>query len=179
MIDGYPIYKFKKVNSTMDIAEKFINENKMGIIVAEEQTEGRGRYGRKWYSPKGGLYFSFQIKKNNLTDFLSEIVALSLIDTMKEFGLTCKIKFPNDIIINEKKICGILIERKGDFYIVGIGINIKKIKGEYISMEELTEKNVEIYDVLDRFIWNFEKECEIFEKNFDKGIKNWCKNLLK
>jgi BirA family biotin operon repressor/biotin-[acetyl-CoA-carboxylase] ligase len=98
---------------------------------------------------------------------------------MKEFGLTCKIKFPNDIIINEKKICGILIERKGDFYIVGIGINIKKIKGEYISMEELTEKNVEIYDVLDRFIWNFEKECEIFEKNFDKGIKNWCKNLLK
>jgi birA, biotin-[acetyl-CoA-carboxylase] ligase region len=179
MINDYPVYKFKKVKSTMDIAKNFINDNKLGIIVAEEQTEGRGRYGRKWYSQKGGLYFSFQIKKNKLTDFLSEIVALSLIDTMKDFGLTCKIKFPNDIIINEKKICGILIERKDEFYIVGIGINIKKIKGEYISMEELTEKNVEIYDVLDRFIWNFEKECEIFEKNFDKGIKNWCENLLK
>ena len=179
MIDGYPIYKFKKVKSTMDIAKDFIYENKIGIIVAEEQTEGRGRYGRKWHSPKGGLYFSFQIKKSKLTDFLSEIVSLALISTMRDFGLICKIKFPNDIIINEKKICGILIEKKGEFYIVGVGINIKKVSGEYISMEELTKKSIEIDNVLDRFVGNFKKECEIFEKDFDKGIKNWCENLLK
>jgi len=179
MINDYPVYKFKKVKSTMDIAKNFINDNKLGIIVAEEQTEGRGRYGRKWFSPKGGLYFSFQIKKNKLTDFLSEIVALSLIDTMKDFGLTCKIKFPNDIIINEKKICGILIEKKGDFYIVGIGINVKKIEGDYVSMEELIKRNIKIDDVFEKFIWNFKKVSEIFDKNFDRGIKNWCENLLK
>ncbi len=179
MIEGYPIYKFKKVKSTMDIAKDFINENKVGIIVAEEQIEGRGRYGRRWYSPKGGLYFSFIIKKSKLTDFLCEIVALSLIETMKDFGLTCKIKFPNDIIINGKKICGILIEKKDDFYIIGIGVNVKKIEGEYISMEEFLGNNIKIDDVLEKFILNFKKVCEFFEKNPYGVIKNWCENLLK
>jgi hypothetical protein len=46
-------------------------------------------------------------------------------------------------------------------------------------MEELIKRNIKIDDVLEKFIWNFEKECEIFEKNFDRGIKNWCENLLK
>ncbi len=183
-IEGYPVYFYKEVTSTMDIAKNLIKENKEGIVVAEIQTEGRGRYGRKWLSPEGGLYFSFVLKKSKITDFLSEIISLSLVETMKNFGIeNCKIKFPNDIIINEKKICGILIEKIDEFYIAGIGINVKKSKeleeNKYICMEDILERKVVIKSVFEVFLRNFRKLKDLSEKNVELVLKNWSENLLK
>ncbi|MFN4227112.1 MAG: biotin--[acetyl-CoA-carboxylase] ligase [Candidatus Ratteibacteria bacterium] len=184
MIEEYPIYYYKKVTSTMDLAKNLVNEQKEGIIVAEVQTEGRGRYGRKWLSPYGGLYFSLVLKKSKITDFLSEITCLCLIETMKNFGIeNCKIKFPNDIIIYGKKLCGILIERDGDFYITGIGINVKKSKeleeNLYICMEDIISRKIEVKDVLTTFLKNFKEIEELAQKNIKLVLKNWSENLLK
>ncbi|MCM8772004.1 MAG: biotin--[acetyl-CoA-carboxylase] ligase [Candidatus Omnitrophica bacterium] len=183
IVEKYKVIKFEKVTSTMDIAKRFLKEGNI-IILAEEQTEGRGRYGRKWISPRGGLYFSFVIEKGFETDYLSEITALSLIDTFKNFGIKdCKIKFPNDIIINEKKIAGILIEKIDNFYIVGVGVNVKENKElrnlNCITMEEILRKKIEVEEVFSNFIKNFEKIKKIFKENFEYGLKIWSENLLK
>jgi BirA family biotin operon repressor/biotin-[acetyl-CoA-carboxylase] ligase len=183
-IEGYPVYFYQKATSTMELARDLVKEGKEGIVVAETQSQGRGRYGRKWLSPIGGLYFSFVIKKSKITDFLSEIISLSLIETMKSFGIkNCKIKFPNDIIIRGNKICGILIEKIDDFYIAGVGINVKKSKqleeNLYMCMEEITGKKYEIFEVLEVFLNEFKKIKDLSEKNIDFVLKNWSKNLIK
>ena len=96
-INGEKVYIFDELTSTMDLADKLITQNKTDVVVAKKQTKGRGRYGRKWYSEEGGLYFSF-IEKNGRNEFLSEIVSFSIVKTLQEYRINCKIKFPNDII---------------------------------------------------------------------------------
>jgi len=183
-IENYTIIKFEKVSSTMDLARNFLDKDENFIIWAAEQTEGRGRYGRKWISPKGGLYFSLIVRKNDISDFLSEIITLSLIKTLYDFGIKgCKIDFPNDIIIKGKKISGVLIERSGDFYIIGIGINVEKNpnfeKYGYITMEDITGRKIDIKEVLTSFIKNFENTFKLFKNNIESGLKIWSENLLK
>lgn len=184
-IEGYTLYKFEKVPSTMDVAKEFLKKREENfIIISEEQTDGRGRYGRRWFSPKGGLYFTFTFKKNKITDYLSEMVSLAIIEIFKNFGIkNCKIKFPNDIIINEKKICGILIEKSGDFYIIGIGINVKSneiLKGNgFMAIEDILGKEISKEDLLISFFENFRKINFLFEKDINLGLKNWSENLLK
>lgn len=102
-------------------------------IVARQQTEGRGRHGRTWVSEKdAGLYFSIVLRPKLDARYLSLITLMTGVavhDTLQEFGLKPDIKWVNDVLVNEKKICGILAEAtetdKGLAVIVGIGINLK------------------------------------------------------
>lgn len=102
-------------------------------IVARQQTAGRGRHGRTWVSGKdAGLYFSIVLRPKIDTKFLPLITLMSGIavhDTLAELGIDADIKWVNDLLVNEKKICGILAEttetNKGQAVIVGIGINLR------------------------------------------------------
>ena len=125
---------YKKVNSTNDLA---INKIKtgitQGIIVAEYQKKGRGQFGKKWLSYKGNLFITifFKIKQSinikKITILNCKIVKKILLKYVKK---TISIKPPNDLLINKKKICGILQEIKfnneSKFIIIGIGINLIK-----------------------------------------------------
>tara|TARA_B100000424_G_scaffold240627_1_gene208154 strand:- start:657 stop:1187 length:531 start_codon:yes stop_codon:yes gene_type:complete len=126
------LFSYKKVKSTNDVAIRKIRlKKKQGIIISEEQTNGRGRYGKKWISIKGNLFltifFQINLKSNieKLTIFNCEIVKRALSIFIKK---NIKIKYPNDIYLNKKKLCGILQEilnYKGKKYIIiGIGVNI-------------------------------------------------------
>ncbi len=128
-------YLHKSVTSTNDIAIKKIRLGSLlGIIVAKNQTKGRGRYGNKGISIKNNLFMSvfFNLNRNkglkNLTSTTCKIVRKSLLKLIK---IKIKIKKPNDLMINEKKVCGILQEtifyKSKKFAIVGIGINVDKI----------------------------------------------------
>jgi BirA family transcriptional regulator, biotin operon repressor / biotin---[acetyl-CoA-carboxylase] ligase len=101
--------------------------------VADRQTEGRGRSGNKWESPKGGLWFSILLRPNVVSSklpLLQFLIANSTRQALEdETGLPVKLKWPNDIFLNGQKLGGILIESKtqGDrisFVVVGIGLNI-------------------------------------------------------
>jgi BirA family biotin operon repressor/biotin-[acetyl-CoA-carboxylase] ligase len=102
-------------------------------IVAREQTAGRGRHTRKWVSGKdAGLYFSIVLRPRIETRFmplLTLMSAVAVFEVLKEAGLAPDIKWPNDLLVNEKKICGILAEMaetpKGRAVVVGIGINLR------------------------------------------------------
>ena len=93
------------------------------IIIAETQTAGRGRYGRIWQSPRGNLYVSFVFESNPMRDkYLSFLTGLALAESLPEFNV--RLKWPNDVLLEGKKVAGILLETTGDKIIVGIGVNL-------------------------------------------------------
>jgi len=93
------------------------------IVMAETQTAGRGRYGRVWQSPRGNLYVSFVFEANPMLDkYLSFLTGLALAESLPEFNV--RLKWPNDVLLEGKKVAGILLETTGDKIIVGIGVNL-------------------------------------------------------
>ncbi len=125
--------KFKVVKSTNDIAIKLIKKNiiEPTLITAEKQTNGRGRIGKKWISQKGNLFltifFRLEQKKLNFKQFaiLNAFLVKNIISKM--ISKNVSIKWPNDLLFNKQKICGILQEKisfnQFSFLIVGIGLN--------------------------------------------------------
>ena len=129
-------FNFKIVNSTNDLAIQIIKNtnNKSGIVIAEKQKKGRGQYGKKWTSFKGNLFVSIFFKVNSLQLSLKDLTKVNCFLVKKLLSNYYKakitIKNPNDLLINNMKISGILQETlsKSDetFIIVGIGINLIK-----------------------------------------------------
>ena len=125
---------YKRVNSTNDLAITKIKTGIIqGIIIADYQKKGRGQHGKKWLSFKGNLFITifFKIRQNinikKITVLNCKIIKKILLKYIKK---TVSIKAPNDLLINKKKICGILQELKFNndekFVVIGIGINLIK-----------------------------------------------------
>ena len=171
-------FKFKKVQSTNNTAIRILKKNisKAGMVVADNQLAGKGQYGRKWISYRGNLFVSFfhEMKFDNLS--ISTITKINCLLVKKLLSKYIKKKItykkPNDLLINKKKICGILQETlflsNKKFLITGIGLNIHKnpnIKN-YLStnMSELIGKNVSKLKV--------ENDLkQLFEKSFTRLYK--------
>ncbi|WP_341808713.1 biotin--[acetyl-CoA-carboxylase] ligase [Wolbachia endosymbiont (group E) of Neria commutata] len=131
--EGFNIHHYKEVSSTneeaLDLIDKGISTET--VIIADKQTKGRGRTGKSWVSPEGNFYGSLII--NQATDIstlteLTFIAALAVGNTLLSFinDSNIQYKWPNDILIDNKKISGILLERKSNsnWLVIGIGINI-------------------------------------------------------
>ncbi|UCF37194.1 MAG: biotin--[acetyl-CoA-carboxylase] ligase [Acidobacteriota bacterium] len=124
------------VESTNDYLKQFVEELEPRIVVAREQTAGKGRFGRVWNSPAGeGLYLSFLFYpdwKMANTEFLNVISSLSVahaIRAVSDSAPVVAVKHPNDVYLNGKKVCGILTElgSQGDritWAVIGIGVNV-------------------------------------------------------
>ena len=163
-------YYFKKIKSTNDQAIKMIKRGlNKGIIITEEQTDGRGQYGNKWISLKGNLFMTifFEInKKRKISEFTKFNLKIIKRVIQKYIKKKLTIKYPNDILVNEKKICGILQEviffKLKKLMIVGIGINVKK--SPRINKYKTTFINEHTMEKIDKMsvIKNLQK---IFEKN--------------
>ena len=127
-------FVYKNVDSTNDLAIKIIrnSKNKSGIVIANNQKKGRGRYGKKWISFKGNIFVSifFNYGKNNISLKKMTYFNCFLVKKLLSFYYKKRIsiKPPNDLLINKKKISGILQEiikkDKVKYMIVGIGINL-------------------------------------------------------
>tara|TARA_B100000902_G_scaffold338314_1_gene339818 strand:+ start:178 stop:708 length:531 start_codon:yes stop_codon:yes gene_type:complete len=132
----FKTFKFKKVESTNNSAIRIIKNSNIdyGMIIANKQKNGRGQYGKKWISYNGNLFISFFYKLDNLNVSLKQITKINclLVKKLLSFYYKKKITFkkPNDLLINKKKICGILQEKVSKlnkkYLIVGIGINLIK-----------------------------------------------------
>ncbi|MEM4085288.1 MAG: biotin--[acetyl-CoA-carboxylase] ligase [Saccharolobus sp.] len=168
------VIKLNKVTSTQDFAEaisSMLYEN--FVVIAEEQTKARGRFGRSWYSPKGGLWFTY-VKKNFKTELiqLSGIkTAIAIMDLLKDF-VDAKIRWPNDIVVNDKKIAGILIEAKTyedvnycDLFIgVGIDTNVKEFPKDVNATSLYLELGKEIELDINKIIGKIEEYLTIDNK---------------
>ena len=176
----FETYKFENVTSTNDVAINLIKNEKKesGCVYAETQTNGRGTQGRKWISEIGNLFVSifFPLKNNypsiNEFSIINPVLISSVLKNIcsKEVSL----KWPNDIIINSKKICGILQEvvtfGEKKFLIIGIGVNVitnpsnnVKYQSTNIFKETKIIKNTK--EIVDFLIFTYE--------NFFLNIKNY------
>jgi BirA family biotin operon repressor/biotin-[acetyl-CoA-carboxylase] ligase len=171
-------FKFKKVNSTNNTAIRIIkNSNlKFGMVTADTQLSGKGQYGKKWISHKGNLFVSFfhEIKNINISLFtLTKINCLLVKKTIeKYYKKKIVFKKPNDLLINKKKISGILQEiisvSGNKFLIVGIGVNL--IKSPKIKNYPTTNLSELINKPINKI--NFENELKvIFVKNLSRMYK--------
>lgn len=133
MPDPFRILWREKVSSTNDgLRELAVNGMAEGLVlVAEEQTAGRGRRGAAWFSPKGeNLAFSVLLRPTEpkaLWHRLSLVAGLAVAEALEKSVPLAEIKWPNDVRVSGKKIAGILVEAGSDFVIVGIGINVNSI----------------------------------------------------
>jgi BirA family transcriptional regulator, biotin operon repressor / biotin---[acetyl-CoA-carboxylase] ligase len=141
---GRKIYYLERCSSTMDIALQLVSDNPSEgtIILAESQTKGRGRHGRHWVSTKfKGIYFSLMLKPKispSQNALLNLLVAVSVCEAIKVVaGITCSIKWPNDILSGNKKLGGILTELAAgpggsNFVIIGVGLNVNNEPSELL-----------------------------------------------
>jgi BirA family biotin operon repressor/biotin-[acetyl-CoA-carboxylase] ligase len=128
------IHYFPEIGSTMDVARELARRGARAgtIVVAESQTGGRGRLSRQWLSPQGGIYFTLILRPKIAPAYAPRInllAAIAVAATIRKlFGLEAELKWPNDVLIAGKKVCGILAEMDAEldvvnFVNVGIGIN--------------------------------------------------------
>ena len=130
----FKIIRFEKVNSTNNTAIRIIKNSNIdyGMIISKTQKSGKGQYGKKWISFKGNLFVSFFYKLENITISLNQLTKINCLLVKKLISNYYKKKIifkkPNDLLIDKKKICGILQERiskfNNEYLIVGIGINL-------------------------------------------------------
>ncbi|MCL1833762.1 MAG: biotin--[acetyl-CoA-carboxylase] ligase [Leptospirales bacterium] len=188
------IFFFEETDSTNTQAFNFASKgaDEGAIVIAECQTSGRGRLGREWISPAGkNLYLSIILRPEiapHQAPGLTITAAVALSETLDEFKIfDHKIKWPNDILINDKKVSGILTEMKErggkiDFIIIGLGVNINSTSGDYpavmkdsvISLKEFTNSEINRIEFLQSFLANFEKNYfDFITGGFKEILNKW------
>ena len=158
-----------KVDSTNEYIKKYLKKRKDALVRADEQTAGKGTKGRSFISQKGGLYLSKLTFHEGLAvkDAWSIMVdsAMAVVKTLLAFNVEPQIKWPNDIWVNGKKICGILIQNgfcgdMVDYSLVGIGINVNneiadEIKDIAISLKQALGKEISVESFFLSLMLNF------------------------
>lgn len=193
---GKDIYIFNEVMSTNTIA-KFLSMNGVGngaVVISEKQTKARGRSGKNWESPLGGVWLSIILNPNvnhSKIPLITLATGVAVENTLKRIGVkNAEIKWPNDILIHGKKVCGILTEAITSFntiesVIIGVGIdaNISIENFPEELQENMTTLNDEIGEKVDEnlliklFLEEFEKISEQFiNEEYETILKEWRKN---
>lgn len=173
---NFTILRFDSIDSTNIEALKQARQGgDEGLcIVARQQTAGRGRQGRTWSSPlDAGLYLSLVLRPHfdaRRLPMITMASAIAVYETLTDFGIKPDIKWPNDILVNDKKVCGILAETtdtdRGIAVVVGIGINIK----DESFPSELTDKATSLESELQRVVGPTEIESTFFG-NFQRSYE--------
>ena len=186
----------KTVDSTQDYAKKNVlsfDKKKITCISATEQTKGRGRFNREWLTEKDNnlsVTFCFQLKANTLhLTSISHIIALSFINCLRDKNLDPKIKWPNDVMLDNKKLSGMLceIQTKNDIsdVFLGIGINVnnsteflEKIDQKATSLKAFTKKDWDKDELLELLKKEFSKNLEMFKAKGFEPFHEEFENLL-
>lgn len=193
---GRSILFKRSVASTNSWAKKFA---KLGagdgtVFLAESQTAGRGRFERRWVSPKGGLWVSVILRpklRPKEAFGLVFVASLAVAEVLKKlYKLETQVKWPNDVLVGGKKVCGILVETKSDgksleYVVVGVGINadfgIKRCLPEALwktatSLEDELGVKVELEPLLGELLEKFERLYGVsLEKGFSVVLGKWKK----
>ncbi len=192
-IIGHPILYFRELDSTNDTAKELAlrGVREGTVVVARSQNMGRGRQRRKWVSPEGGMWLSILLRPKTdpkhapaLTLLASVAVGRTL---SRLFQLRSEIKWPNDVLINMKKVCGILTETRTkretlEFAVVGIGINANfavdalpaHLRDSSTTLQEELKREVEREILLHDLLLEIESCYKVFAKGqFSHILDEW------
>ncbi len=170
---GHPCVAFTRVSSTMDVAHQLAGEgaDEGLLIVAAEQTAGRGRAGRSWMSPPGGLYLSLVLRpQRDPAEWpqLALVAGLAAAQSVPKLSKKQKptIRWPNDVLVDGRKLAGILTEAKVDahgnrYVVVGLGMNLttraEDLPDVATSLTQLLDEPPAIWQMAARFVTRFER----------------------
>lgn len=192
---GKELYVFKEVSSTNTVA-KFLSNNNVengSVVISEKQTDARGRSGKSWESPLGGVWLSIILNQDvdhSRLPLITLSTGVAVAKALERIGIkNPEIKWPNDIMINDKKVCGILTEAIAKFntienVIIGVGIDASFDMNEI--PEDLQDGTTTLEKELGRkenentlitiFLEEFENIINLFnEQEFEKILKEWRK----
>lgn len=189
------LFYYDNPSSTMDIGKDLVKNKKVkhgDIILAEHQQGGRGRRGRLWSSPSGGLWFTVILKppltagKNPLIALMSAVSVVQAVQNIT--GLTASIKWPNDILYNHKKLCGIALDLVFDekfkpWILLGIGLNVnvelsrmpKEVKDIATSLINETGKQYNRASILISIIENLMLNLKKLQTDEASALNEWRK----
>lgn len=185
-----------EVDSTNEQIKRMAQDSPDGLlVVADAQISGKGRLGRTWSSPHGdNIYMSFLIKKDispMKAPMITILAAMAVLDAVKHYTDAVYIKWPNDIVVNGKKICGILTEMKTraditEYVVVGIGINVntetfaQDIEDKATSLLLETGKRTDRSQIVGMVMVSFEKYFETFTEDgsLKSLVEQYNKNLI-
>ena len=188
--EGYKFIHYESVNSTMDKIKELFNYNKNKLfIIADKQIEGKGRRGSVWHSPKGNVYLSFSLEM--LIDIkdhfiINAAVALTIAKTIDSIcNVISNIKWPNDILVNGKKISGLMTEiiKQNDtnYILIGVGINVDSspiISKYQTTFTKEINSTFEKINIIELFILNFFNKYKKIEYSIYGSILKEFKNKL-
>lgn len=172
------------VSSTMDVAFKLAKLGERFLVVsAQEQSAGRGKGGRRWYSDTLSLSFSLIIdgkllhKPSLLSILTSVIVRRGIVSLL---GLPIELKWPNDIMFKGKKLGGVLGENYDEFIIIGVGLNVNNLEfppslESVISLRQILGREVDKIELLKSIIGEFSSDFDTFIRGSDTLINEWKK----
>lgn len=195
MRGSWVTHHFERVSSTQDVAKEMAKEgaDEGTVVVALQQNRGRGRLGRLWLSPSGGLWFSIILRPQINPTEASKITLLAAVAVAKAIGelyqLHALIKWPNDVLISGKKVAGILTEASAElnkliFVVLGIGINANVDVGDFphnllmpaTSLSAELKEEVDLSSLLEGCLKHLEAEYALFKKEqFEKILDQWRK----
>lgn len=178
----------ESVDSTNSYLKRIIKETGLAdgmSVMAEMQTAGRGRMGRSWLSIKGDTLCMSIALKTPYAEGFTLLVALAVYDALKPFSgeKELKVKWPNDIICENKKLCGILCERVSEYTVIGIGININsksfasEIENKATSLYLLSGKENDLREIFKAVNKAFENTLTKYGFTFSNDAKNKYESL--
>ncbi|MBL0690379.1 MAG: biotin--[acetyl-CoA-carboxylase] ligase [Alphaproteobacteria bacterium] len=181
---GFKILKFRVVNSTQTVAKKIVDNRVIQNNVAVQssiQTNGVGQFQRKWKGKSGNLFVSTIHKiPRSLDSVISVAVSVAVLKTIKVFDVSSvKLKWPNDVLVNMKKISGTLIERVGDYLIIGTGINVKNYpkklayKATSMKAENNSKKNITLDTVFLEYLKQLDEVIKFAQIDAKKITDEW------
>ncbi|MDD5065865.1 MAG: biotin--[acetyl-CoA-carboxylase] ligase [bacterium] len=186
------VFYFKTIDSTNDHAFRISSRYRNNfIVVADKQTDGRGRFNRIWFSPaRENIYFSLFIQEPVLDhNDLSILTAQTMLKVLQSYKRSLQIKWPNDIICDQKKVSGLLIENQVSqgriqASVIGVGINcftnflrIGELKGRAVSLRDLTDKPLSREKIFNDCVSLFEKQYLDFSSCRKQVFADWKKNI--
>jgi len=176
---GNLVRVFRETASTNDLllALGEAGEPEGSVLIADSQTAGKGRLGRKWLSIPGvGLYFSVLLRPQKdigLWGDLTLMTAQCIIQALQEIhGPACRIKPPNDIYVDRRKLAGILVETRSGrnpFAVVGMGINVHQKPADFPSSLKETATSL----AMEGCILSRDQLARLILKHFDAAYKKW------
>ncbi len=189
-----PLFCFDSLDSTMnEIKKKQYNVYEEVVVIANKQTQGRGRRNNNWVSDEGNLYLSIRLKKKIYKNhhFITYMIGIVMYEIIKEYvskPIKTIIKWPNDILIDNKKVSGILVEflSYGSIIkdtIIGIGVNInnnpKKIKKPSTYLKKYCNYTIENLELTKSILQEVDNWIEVLNNNKRLLLKEWMKRSVK
>jgi BirA family biotin operon repressor/biotin-[acetyl-CoA-carboxylase] ligase len=183
---GSKIHYYSKISSTMDIARQKARNGcpDFTVVIAERQDRGRGRLDRSWHSAQGGVYLTVVLRPSIspvLSPRIGFAASLSMVQTLRNLhGIDAKVKWPNDILVAERKVSGMLAEMEAEtdrirFINIGIGLNVNNdptpVEPKAISLRELMGRSISRKKLVAQFLDRFERR--VVPRRLDTVVQAW------